>query len=87
MTVCLALGLSALDRSGAVHHCTGGDCGPFAAQTVLMCLKLTADPERELASIEYWIMGSLNGISGYGIGGNLLLCLVCVAALFCCTGR
>ena len=29
------------------------------AQTLLMLLKLTADPEKELASIEYWIMGSL----------------------------
>jgi iron complex transport system permease protein len=28
------------------------------AQTLLMLLKLTADPEKELASIEYWIMGS-----------------------------
>ena len=27
------------------------------AQTLLMLLKLTADPEKELASIEYWIMG------------------------------
>ena len=39
-----------------------------------MALKLTADPERELASIEYWIMGSLNGISLYDrvvhFGGN-----------------
>ena len=26
------------------------------AQTLLMLLKLTADPEKELASIEYWIM-------------------------------
>lgn len=33
------------------------------AQTILMFLKLTADPEKQLASIEYWIMGSLNGIS------------------------
>ena len=47
-----------------------------------MCLKLTADPERELASIEYWIMGSLNAVSGYSIGGNLALCALCVAALF-----
>jgi len=34
------------------------------AQTILMFLKLAADPEKQLASIEYWIMGSLNGISG-----------------------
>ena len=47
-----------------------------------MCLKLTADPERELASIEYWIMGSLSGISGYSITGNLILCLICLLFLF-----
>ena len=28
-----------------------------------MFLKLAADPEKQLASIEYWIMGSLNGVS------------------------
>ena len=33
------------------------------AQTILMFLKLAADPEKQLASIEYWIMGSLNGIT------------------------
>ena len=33
------------------------------AQTILMFLKLAADPEKQLASIEYWIMGRLNGIS------------------------
>ena len=33
------------------------------AQTKLMFLTLAADPEKQLASIEYWIMGSLNGIS------------------------
>ena len=49
------------------------------AQTVLMILKMTADPEKELASIEYWIMGSLNGVSAHrllipafiGLGGIL----------------
>ncbi len=81
--VALALGLSALDRSG--RHSTivlAGIAVHALAQTVLMCLKLTADPERELASIEYWIMGSLNGISGYSIGGNLALCTACVVVLF-----
>lgn len=33
------------------------------AQTLLMLLKLTADPEKELASIEYWIMGSLAAVT------------------------
>ena len=79
----LSLALSALDRSG--RHSTivlAGIAVHSLAQTALMCLKLTADPERELASIEYWIMGSLNGITGYGIGGNLALCALCVGVLF-----
>ena len=82
LAVVLSLALSSLDRSGkngtivlagiAVHAIT---------QTVLMALKLTADPEKELASIEYWIMGSLNGISAYSIGGNLVLCTICILVL------
>ena len=82
LAVILSLALSGLDRSGkngtivlagiAVHSIT---------QTILMALKLTADPEKELASIEYWIMGSLNGISAYSISGNLILCAVCIFAL------
>ena len=81
--VAVALGLSALDRSGRNSTIVLAGIAVHAlAQTVLMCLKLTADPERELASIEYWIMGSLNGISLYSIGGNLLLGLVCMAVLF-----
>ena len=79
----MALALAALDRSG--KHSTivlAGIAVHSLAQTALMCLKLTADPERELASIEYWIMGSLNGVSSYAIGGNLALCAVCLAALF-----
>ena len=81
--VCLALALSSLDRAG--RHSTivlAGIAVHSLAQTALMCLKLTADPERELASIEYWIMGSLNGISGYSIGGNLCLCVLCLILLF-----
>lgn len=81
--VCLALALSSLDRSGKNSTIVlAGIAVHSLAQTALMCLKLTADPERELASIEYWIMGSLNGISSYSIGGNLLLCLICLIALF-----
>ena len=81
--VIVALFLSSLDKSGknstivlagiAVHSLT---------QTLLMCLKLTADPERELASIEYWIMGSLSGISGYSITMNLFICIICLSILF-----
>ena len=81
--VVLALGLSALDcrgQSGTIV--LAGIAVHALAQTVLMCLKLTADPERELASIEYWIMGSLNGIKASALPVNLALCVLCVAALF-----
>ncbi|GFI19123.1 MAG: iron ABC transporter permease [Lachnospiraceae bacterium] len=52
------------------------------AQTLLMILKLTADPERELASIEYWIMGSLNAVSLYRLPFTAVLCLFCLAGIF-----
>ena len=83
LAVVFALALSSLDRSGRNSTIVlAGIAVHSLAQTALMCLKLTADPERELASIEYWIMGSLNGISVYSIGGNLLLCVFCMAVLF-----
>ena len=83
LAVLFALTLSGLDRSGSRGTIVlAGIAVHSLAQTALMCLKLTADPERELASIEYWIMGSLSGISIYAIGWNLVLCLVCMALLF-----
>ena len=83
LAVVFALALSGLDRSGKNSTIVLSGIAVHAlAQTALMCFKLTADPERELAAIEYWIMGSLNGISGYSIGCNLILCLACLALLF-----
>ncbi len=81
--VVLALGLSALDRSGKNSTIVlAGIAVHSLAQTALMALKLTADPERELASIEYWIMGGLSSISLYDIGGNPVLCVLCIVVLF-----
>ena len=83
LAVVLALGLSSLDRNGKNSTIVlAGIAVHSLAQTCLMFLKLSADPERELAAIEYWIMGSLSGISIYSIGGNLLLCVISAAALF-----
>lgn len=79
----LALALSSLDRTG--KHQTivlAGIAVHALAQTALMVLKLMADPEQELAAIEYWIMGSLNGISAYSIAGNMILSMICVVMLF-----
>lgn len=81
--VVVVLTLSALDKTGRNSSIVLAGIAVHAlAQTVLMCLKLTADPERELASIEYWIMGSLNGVSIHSLGGNLLLCILCLTGLF-----
>ena len=83
LAVVLALALSSLDKSGRGGTIVlAGIAVHSLAQTALMFLKLTADPERELASIEYWIMGSLNGINGYAIVGNMALCVVCMGVLF-----
>lgn len=83
LAVGLSLALSMLDRNGRSSTIVLAGIAVHAlAQMVLMCLKLTADPERELASIEYWIMGSLNGINLYAIGVNMALCTVCMVAVF-----
>lgn len=83
LAVGAALALSCVDRTGKKSTIVLAGIAVHAlAQTVLMCLKLTADPERELASIEYWIMGSLSDISAHRLGGTLILCAVCLIALF-----
>ena len=77
------LALSTLDKSSRKSAIVLAGIGVHAlAQTALMCLKLMADPERELASIEYWMMGSLSDISASRIGPNLVLCILCALALF-----
>ena len=82
LAVVFTLTLSRLDKSGKNSTIVlAGIAVHSLAQTALMALKLIADPERELASIEYWIMGSLNGVSVYSIGGNLILCIICMAIL------
>lgn len=79
----VVLGLSCLDRTGKNSTIVLAGVAVHAlAQTALMCLKLTADPERQLSSIEYWIMGSLNGVSLRSMAAVVPLCLVCLAALF-----
>ena len=83
LAVVIVLGLSSLDRNGKKGTIVlAGIAVHSLAQTALMCLKMTADPERQLASIEYWIMGSLSGISSYSIAGNILLCILCLGVLF-----
>lgn len=51
------------------------------AQSLLMMLKFTADPERELASIEYWIMGSLGSVTASRIPAPCMIVIPCTVLL------
>lgn len=83
LAVGAALVFASMDRSGKKSTIVLAGIAVHAlAQTALMCMKLAADPERQLASIEYWIMGSLSGISADRIVGNLTLSILCMGALF-----
>lgn len=77
LAVCLSLGLTAL--SPVKEHASivlAGIAVHSLAQTFLMALKLMADPEKQLASIEYWIMGSLSGVTASKIRIPVLIILV-----------
>ena len=82
LAVCLSLGLTAL--SPVKEHASivlAGIAVHALAQTFLMVLKLMADPEKQLASIEYWIMGSLAGITAAKIPVPVLIILVTSIAI------
>ena len=79
VSVILVLILASLDKSARNETIILSGIGIHAlAQTVLMCLKLIADPEKELSSIEYWIMGSLNNISMNRIVINMTIIIVTI---------
>lgn len=78
-----ALLLASVDRSGRKSTIVLAGIAVHAlAQAALMAMKLMADPDRQLASIEYWIMGSLSDVSSYRIGGSLTLCMICLVIMF-----
>lgn len=81
LALVIALFLTSLARGNSSSLILAGIAVHSISQTVLMLLKLCADPERELASIEYWIMGSLNGITMKKIPSALLIVVMCFAAL------
>ncbi len=69
---------SAVRYGGKASIVLAGIAVHSLCQTLLMFLKSTADPEGELASIEYWIMGALNGVS---LKNSYINMIVCVAAI------
>lgn len=64
LTVMLALGLVTMaGRKQMAVFVISGIAVNSLAQSIVMVLKLMADPERQLASIEYWMMGSFASIT------------------------
>lgn len=82
LAIVLSLGIASMAKgSGSISIVLSGLAVHAFAQTILMVLKTVADPEKELASIEYWIMGSLNAITLEKIPVALAVTIVCVIAL------
>jgi len=82
LAIILSLGIASMAKgSGSISIVLSGMAVHAFAQTLLMVLKTVADPEKELASIEYWIMGSLNAITLERIPVAVIVTVLCVAAL------
>lgn len=83
LAVLAALALSALSsRRGIANLVLSGIVVNALAQSVLMLMKLTADPEKELASIEFWTMGSFADITLSKLLGTFPWILLGLAGLF-----
>lgn len=82
LAVLLSLLFASVDKSGNKTTVVLAGIAVHAfAQTLLMLLKRIADPEKELASIEYWIMGGLNGIKSEIILINIPVCVICIVIM------
>lgn len=82
----LALGLvlflvraARLERTGS--YILAGVVVSALAEAGLMALKIMADPERELAALEVWTMGSLASITAGKVVLPAITVLVCLGLL------
>lgn len=83
VAVLLALALSAASgKRGAITVVLSGIAVNAVAQAVLMLMKLTADPEKQLASIEFWVMGSFGDMTMDKLLGAAPWALAGLAGLF-----
>lgn len=82
LAVMLTLALGSLSPGkGSASIVLAGIAVHSLAQTLLMVLKLLADPEKELATIEYWLMGSLGSISLYRLPASLIIGICSIAGI------
>jgi len=64
LVLLLVIAVARLSRNtSTVTYILAGIIMKSVSDAVIMTLKFFADPERELAAIEYWAMGSLSGIT------------------------
>lgn len=81
--VLAALGLASAARGRGIGAIVlSGIAVNAVAQAVLMLMKLSADPERQLASIEFWTMGSFADITGDKFLGTLPWTVAGLTGLF-----
>ena len=81
--VLAALALAAVSRrQGVLGIVLSGIAVNALAQAVLMLMKMTADPEKQLASIEFWIMGSFADVTADKFLGVFPWVLLGIAGLF-----
>lgn len=83
LAVCLVLFLSLFtSKKGMMGIVLTGIAVNAFSQAVLMLLKLTADPEKHLASIEFWIMGSFADATLQKFIGTILFVVIGVIGVF-----
>lgn len=69
-------------RQGVTGIVLAGIAVNALAESLLMLLKLTADPEKQLAAIEFWTMGSFADATLRKLGGVAPLVLLGLVGLF-----
>jgi len=83
IAVLAALALSSLSgRKGIANLVLSGIVVNALAQSALMLMKLTADPEKELASIEFWTMGSFADVTLSKLVSSLPWIVLGLAGIF-----
>lgn len=83
IAVALSLTLSSVCGKNQLYSAVlSGIAVSSIAQAVLMVLKLSADPEKQLASIEYWIMGSLSAVTASKMYMPIAVSGVCCVLIF-----
>ncbi len=83
LVVLVLVSLSGMEKMGS--YILSGILVSSLADAGLMLLKFMADPERELAAIEFWTMGSLGTVTAEKLMPQVLFVAVPMVVLLCCS--